>query len=160
MAGLTSAEQSWCQTPLLARRSRPFGCNFILSRELGRLQPPRGLAAQPERNCHRQRQYLSEPDAPRNDGPCRGHCHGCPKIEPIFESLFFVGVITFLMRFLGLLIKDCDNPFGHYDGGSVEDVSLKPIDDVIARLREIQSHVDDGGAVHGGSPERTREHDD
>jgi hypothetical protein len=58
-------------------------------------------------------------------------------------------VLTFLMRFLGLLIKDCDNPFGHYDGGSVEDVSLKPIDDVIARLREIQSHVNDVGAVHG-----------
>ena len=71
------------------------------------------------------------------------------KIEPFVESLFFVGVITFLMRFLGLLIKDCDNPFGHYDGGSVEDVSLKPIDDVIARLQEIQSHVNDGAVAHG-----------
>jgi predicted membrane chloride channel (bestrophin family) len=71
------------------------------------------------------------------------------KIEPLFDSLFFVSVITFLMRFLGLLIKDCDNPFGYYDGGSVEDVSLKPIDDAIARLQEIQSHVNDGGAVHG-----------
>jgi predicted membrane chloride channel (bestrophin family) len=71
------------------------------------------------------------------------------KIEPFVESLFFVGVITFLMRFLGLLIKDCDNPFGHYDGGSVEDVSLKPIDDVIARLQEIQRHVNDGAVTHG-----------
>jgi predicted membrane chloride channel (bestrophin family) len=63
------------------------------------------------------------------------------KIEPFAESLFFVGVITFLMRFLGLLIKDCDNPFGYYDRGSVEDVSLKPIDEVIERIRESRSHV-------------------
>jgi hypothetical protein len=63
------------------------------------------------------------------------------KIEPFVESLFFVGVITFLMRFLGLLIKDCDNPFGYYDRGSVDDVSLKPIDEVIARIRESRSHV-------------------
>ena len=32
------------------------------------------------------------------------------KIEPFYESLFFVGVITFLLRFLGLLIKDLDIP--------------------------------------------------
>jgi hypothetical protein len=75
------------------------------------------------------------------------------KIEPFVESLFFVGVITFLMRFLGLLIKDCDNPFGYYDGDSVEDVSLKPIDDVIARIQEIQRHVSDGADTHG-EPDR------
>jgi len=63
------------------------------------------------------------------------------KIEPFVESLFFAGVITFLLRFLGLLIKDLDNPFGFYEGGSVEDVSLKPIDDVIARLKIIAEHV-------------------
>ena len=60
------------------------------------------------------------------------------KIEPFVESLFFVSVITFLMRFLGLLIKDCDNPFGYYDGGSVEDISLKPVDDaIVAALRKF-----------------------
>ena len=63
------------------------------------------------------------------------------KIDPFYESLFFVGVITFLMRFLGLLIQDLDNPFGYYEGDSVEDVSLKPLDDVIARLREIDLHL-------------------
>jgi hypothetical protein len=73
------------------------------------------------------------------------------KIEPFVESLFFVSVITFLMRFLGLLIKDCDNPFGYYDGGSVEDVSLKPVDDAIARLEEIRSHVI-GDAEPAGMP--------
>ena len=63
------------------------------------------------------------------------------KIEPFYESLFFVGVITFLLRFLGLLIRDLDNPFGFYEGGSQEDVSLKPIDDVLARLAVIREHV-------------------
>lgn len=63
------------------------------------------------------------------------------KIEPFYESLFFVGVITFLLRFLGLLIKDLDNPFGFYEAGSQEDVSLKPIDDVIARLSLVRQHV-------------------
>jgi hypothetical protein len=76
------------------------------------------------------------------------------KIEPFVESLFFVGVITFLMRFLGLLIKDCDNPFGYYDGRSVDDISLKPIDDVIARLQEIQSRANDGADAHD-EPDRT-----
>jgi len=42
---------------------------------------------------------------------------------------------------LGLLIQDLDNPLGYYEGGSVEDVSLKPLDDAIARLREIDEHV-------------------
>jgi hypothetical protein len=45
------------------------------------------------------------------------------------------------MRFLGLLIQDLDNPFGYYEGDSVEDVSLKPLEDVISRLREIDQHV-------------------
>lgn len=63
------------------------------------------------------------------------------KIDPFYESLFFVGVITFLMRVLGLLIQDLDNPFGYYEGDSVEDVSLKPLEDVISRLRKIDQHV-------------------
>ena len=57
------------------------------------------------------------------------------KIDPFYESLFFVGVITFLLVFLNLLIRDLDNPFGYYEGDSAEDVSLKPLDDVIAHLR-------------------------
>ena len=56
------------------------------------------------------------------------------KIDPFYESLFFVGVITFLLTFLILLIKDLDNPFGYYEADSTEDVSLKPLDDLIAKL--------------------------
>jgi predicted membrane chloride channel (bestrophin family) len=59
------------------------------------------------------------------------------KIEPFYESLFFVGVITFLLIYMILLIKDLDNPFGHYEGESSEDVSLKPIEDLIKRLKDL-----------------------
>ena len=58
------------------------------------------------------------------------------KIDPFYESLFFVGVITFLLVFLNLLIQDLDNPFGYYEGQSTEDVSLKPLEDLIHAVAE------------------------
>lgn len=54
------------------------------------------------------------------------------KIEPFTESLFFVGVISFLMIFLLLLIRDLDDPFAFEENSSAENVSLYPID----RLRQ------------------------
>jgi hypothetical protein len=56
------------------------------------------------------------------------------KIDPFYESLFFVGVIMFLLSYLILLIRDLDNPFGYYEGASGEDVSLKPLEDCIGRI--------------------------
>ncbi len=47
------------------------------------------------------------------------------KIEPFYESLFFVGVISYLMIYLLMLIRDLDNPFGYYDRYSEEDVFLE-----------------------------------
>lgn len=61
------------------------------------------------------------------------------KIEPFYESLFFVSVISFLMIFLLMLIRDLDNPFGYYDRYSGEDVSLKPLEDAVGRLGKIAS---------------------
>jgi predicted membrane chloride channel (bestrophin family) len=61
------------------------------------------------------------------------------KIDPFYESLFFVGVITFLLVFLNLLIHDLDNPFGYYEGDSAEDVSLKPLDDLMDYLKSLAS---------------------
>ncbi len=58
------------------------------------------------------------------------------RIEPFYESLFFVALVTYLLLFLLRLIRDLDNPFGHYDKSSFEDVSLKPIHDAIARIDE------------------------
>jgi predicted membrane chloride channel (bestrophin family) len=60
------------------------------------------------------------------------------RIEPFYESLFFVGVISYLMIYLLLLIRDLDNPFGYYDGNSGEDVSLKPLEDTIIRLSRVE----------------------
>jgi predicted membrane chloride channel (bestrophin family) len=56
------------------------------------------------------------------------------KIEPFYESMFFVGLVAYLLLFLLRLIKDLDNPFGQYDTSSCEDVSTKPIDDAVARI--------------------------
>ncbi len=47
------------------------------------------------------------------------------------------GVITFLLVFLNLLIHDLHNPFGYYEGDSAEDVSLKPLDDLMAHLKSL-----------------------
>ncbi|ADL54883.1 MAG: hypothetical protein Q8K43_02760 [Sulfurimicrobium sp.] len=70
------------------------------------------------------------------------------KIEPFYESLFFVSVISYLMIFLLMLIRDLDNPFGYYERTSSEDVSLKPLEDTVGRLAQIASveaSAPDGG---------------
>jgi hypothetical protein len=61
------------------------------------------------------------------------------KIERVYESLFYVGVIAYLMIYLLLLIRDLDNPFGYYERFSEEDVSLKPIEDAARRLAKLAS---------------------
>jgi hypothetical protein len=48
-------------------------------------------------------------------------------IEPFGESLFFIGVISFLLIKLLLLIADLDNPFGRGEVISVENVLLLPV---------------------------------
>lgn len=57
------------------------------------------------------------------------------------ESLFFTGVISLLMTYLFLLVRDLDNPFGYAQGQEgVADVSLKPLEDVTQRLsRQLSS---------------------
>ncbi len=64
------------------------------------------------------------------------------KIEPFYESLFFVSVISYLMIFLLILIRDLDNPFGYYERYSGADVSLKPLEDAAHRLAQIASVED------------------
>jgi hypothetical protein len=61
------------------------------------------------------------------------------KIEPFYESLFFVSIISYLMIFLLILIRDLDNPFGYYERYSGADVSLKPLIDTVSRLAQIAS---------------------
>ena len=59
------------------------------------------------------------------------------KIEPFYESVFFVGVIAFLVTFMILLIQDLDNPFKYKSAGLTEDVSLYPVQEVTDRLRKL-----------------------
>lgn len=57
------------------------------------------------------------------------------RIEPFYESLFFLVVVSYLLLFLLFLIRDLDNPFGYYEGASSEDVSLKPLEDALVDLQ-------------------------
>lgn len=73
------------------------------------------------------------------------------KIEPFYESMFTVGVIVFLLSYLILLIRDLENPFGYYLAHSQADVSLKPLEDCVARLA-VRRAPGRGGAGDGSSP--------
>lgn len=66
-------------------------------------------------------------------------------VDPFYESLFFAGVISYLMIFLLMLIRDLDNPFGFYESGSSADVTLQPLQDTLGRLAKIA----DAGASPG-----------
>lgn len=63
------------------------------------------------------------------------------KIEPFYESIFFVSFVSFILIYMIQFIKDVDNPFGYAHSDTVEDeVPLKPILDgrrrIDALLRE------------------------
>ncbi|MDD5393957.1 MAG: hypothetical protein PHE17_13135 [Thiothrix sp.] len=50
------------------------------------------------------------------------------KITPFYMSLFFTLLITFLVFYMILLIKDLDNPFDYSDGIQIgTEISLKPL---------------------------------
>jgi hypothetical protein len=59
------------------------------------------------------------------------------EIEPFGESLFFIGVISFLLIKLLLLIADLDNPFAAGLAMSVENVSLLPLVLAVDRLKRL-----------------------
>ena len=53
------------------------------------------------------------------------------KIDPFYSSLFFTLLVTFLISYMFLLIKDLDNPFDYsVKGESGTEISLKPIRDI------------------------------
>lgn len=61
------------------------------------------------------------------------------KIDPFYESLFFVGVISFLMIFLILLIHDLDDPFAYNKKYSAENVSLYPINRLLSEIEVLNN---------------------
>jgi hypothetical protein len=57
------------------------------------------------------------------------------KIDPYYESIFFVAFVSFILIYMVLLIGDLDNPFGYYEKESFADeVSLKPLLDLKKRI--------------------------
>jgi hypothetical protein len=59
------------------------------------------------------------------------------KIEPFYASLFLTLLITFLISYMFLLIRDLDNPFDYAGNGETgTEISLKPIHDFDTMLKE------------------------
>ena len=68
------------------------------------------------------------------------------EFTPFYESVFFVGVVCFLLTFLLALIRSLDNPFGYYEGNSRENITLKPLEDLISELEKETERTADPGA--------------
>jgi len=67
------------------------------------------------------------------------------KMDPFYESAFFVSFVSFILIYMIYFIKDLDNPFGYNEKDNlVEEVSLKPLLDSQKRLEtyieEIKNH--------------------
>jgi predicted membrane chloride channel (bestrophin family) len=59
------------------------------------------------------------------------------KMDPFYESVFFISFVSFILIYMIYFIKDLDNPFGYNDKESlVEEVSLKLVIDSQKRLEE------------------------
>jgi hypothetical protein len=57
------------------------------------------------------------------------------KLEPFYEALFFVTLVSFLVLYMIFLIRDLDNPFDYAEfGENGTEVSLKPLRDLKDRL--------------------------
>ena len=60
------------------------------------------------------------------------------KIEPFYASLFFTLLVTSLIAYMFILIKDLDNPFDYsVNGESGTEISLKPLHDHEAVLKDF-----------------------
>jgi len=59
------------------------------------------------------------------------------KIDPFYESIFFVSFVSFILIYMIYFIKDLDNPFGYGEESLVEEVSLKPLLDSQKRLDSL-----------------------
>ncbi|MFA5040894.1 MAG: hypothetical protein WC464_04590 [Bdellovibrionales bacterium] len=60
------------------------------------------------------------------------------KMDPYYESIFFVAFVSFIMIYMVLLIKSLDNPFCYYEEKNLtnltEDISLKSLYNLQRRL--------------------------
>ncbi len=64
------------------------------------------------------------------------------KMDPFYESVFFVSFVSFILIYMIYFIKDLDNPFGYSEEDSlVEEVSLKPLLDSQKRLEKYHQDL-------------------
>jgi predicted membrane chloride channel (bestrophin family) len=64
------------------------------------------------------------------------------KLEPFYESVFFISFVSFTLIYMIFFIKDLDNPFGYsQEDRMIEEVPLKPIIDVQTRLENTCSKL-------------------
>ena len=65
------------------------------------------------------------------------------KMDPFYESVFFVSFVSFILIYMIYFIKDLDNPFGYSEEDSLDDeVSLKPILDSQRRIDSFCQELD------------------
>ena len=66
------------------------------------------------------------------------------KMDPFYESVFFVSFVSFILIYMIYFIKDLDNPFGYSEEDSLDDeVSLKPILDSQKRIDSYCQSLDE-----------------
>jgi hypothetical protein len=64
------------------------------------------------------------------------------KLEPYWESVFFIVLVSFVVLYMIFLIRDLDNPFDYTGNCEVSnEVSLKPLHDVKLSLEENLKQV-------------------
>ena len=57
------------------------------------------------------------------------------KIDPFYESIFFVAFVTFILIYMVILLRDLDNPFAYYEEENyAENISLKPLLELEKRI--------------------------
>lgn len=63
------------------------------------------------------------------------------KMNPFYESMFFVSFVSFILIYMIFFIKDLDNPFDYDKASLVEEVSLKPLLDSKERIDSYLSEL-------------------
>lgn len=60
------------------------------------------------------------------------------KMDPFYESMFFISFVSFILIYMIYFIKDLDNPFGYNEQENlVENVPLKPIIDSKKKINSL-----------------------
>ncbi|MCW2927439.1 MAG: hypothetical protein JWM86_1407 [Thermoleophilia bacterium] len=72
-------------------------------------------------------------------------------IGPLVQACFFVGVISFFLGYMLLLIRDLDDPFEHAGGdgarGDGDEVSFAPVADAVSRIEARGRELDGARAA-------------